>query len=146
MEKGEKRVLITFSGRTNSRECLGLNHSGQLIPSGFISGAGVEGKAEECRLCQISLRKKLRRSTASAGWKGNGVNNASINTGEKQNTVGKKRPPCEPRENMCKVGLHSRSRPTWECSESLSFLSLFSMVCWECLLQAAVRNGLRLWN
>lgn len=61
------QVLITFSGRTNSRECSGLSQSGQLIPLGFITTVGVEAKAEECRLHQISLREKQRRSMASVG-------------------------------------------------------------------------------
>lgn len=61
------QVLITFSGRTNSRECSGLSQSGQLIPLGFITTVGVEAMAEECRLHQISLREKQRRSMASVG-------------------------------------------------------------------------------
>lgn len=64
---GGGQVLITFSGRTNSRECSGLSQSGQLIPLGFITTVGVEAKAEKCRLHQISLREKQRRSMASVG-------------------------------------------------------------------------------
>lgn len=87
-----KRVLITFSGRTNSRECSGLNQSGQLIPSGFITTVGVEAKAEECRLHRISLREKLRRSMASVGQKEVGVDNTNINTGEKKTQAGRNNP------------------------------------------------------